>query len=834
MNRHNIDALLKATGVTPEPTSTSTPVFVKSEAITLPEFIHVPSTDIISSVNKRPSTTDSGAFANTTKRNKTDVESDCQYIVRKDFGTWVLHLHSIDLRKKTQSFHICEGEVYNKCEHDGELKQYKVATLNADQKLIWDFVRQNHTKIIVIQAGPGCGKSYTLKSIAYNMPKDIKIDTIIYKNDLLSHFKYNSRRWTVAKFVMTTLGLTYYQYKAFDILLSSKITSYEFILVIVSMLKRAKLPNLKGGLVFLDEYTIVSKPILLVTLILLEHHKIGAIICGDRNQLQNIFNSRHATLSSHKLAASFAVRQFHMHINERCSDVAYNKIIAYFAKFSSDKKLDAYAFAMISAIFLRQLIEPPNYHQVHLAGTHQELADLAHMLVCHNKYPTDFYAIDQSRLRDKDHIVQAQSTLQPTNACLEYNAQILNNELPRVNKFLPYIPLVCGAKYFVNKHSQFSQGILEAINRDNTLCMKMDDGSRLIVNRNTSDDVIFEPHKEYLLAGQLGKLYAYPIYPANFMSIHKCQGCTITDNLDLILHNTQYQGLYVALSRVTTPTQISRISIPDQISYIVSTIINFPQHAVNKEITVEDLQSGMMNYVLYDVSRDITQFATLISDFILSTDIKFKTDVRMKIIDLSRNYPKSIVNISEPPTDTSSNLLTMSLIIKYRDVFKAVACLDEIDRNVWIHEFLLVNPEMACLLSPDFKPNSAPISQFEFKAVNELTKMADLNNTYTLEMSTVEYIDLKSKAVIRMNEDDRKANKKFMVKSKDEYMSYESSEFCAKVYQKLSNKEPITESWLIDELKYMTTVFRNDITEQPKKKETNIKSAVKKTNQKSI
>nr|WAQ80106.1 dnahel 2 [Oryctes rhinoceros nudivirus] len=779
----------------------SSKVVFKSESVKLPDDLPIPSEDVVRSVRKTDATS-----------------SDERGIEKKNVGvrTSRIQFVPIGMRNLSETFSIEDGELYDKDEHELELQRYKMESLNADQRKIWDYVSANPTNIIMIQAGPGCGKSYTLKTIAYNM-RGVKFDTIIYKHDLLASFKYNSRRYTVAKFIMKTLRMTFFEYKAFDKLLSSKITAYEFMLLIVSMLKKATLPNLKGGIVLLDEYTIISKPLLLVVLMLLEHYKIGAIVCGDRNQLQNIFNSRHATLSSHKLAASFASERFTLHKNERCSDAVYNDIIAYISQFSSNRKLDGFAYALIAAIFLRQLIEPPNYNQVHLAGTHQELSDLAHKLVCQNCYPTDFYTIDQSRLRDKDFVVRAKASLQPTKALIDYQTRIEENQPARVDKFLPYIPLVVGARYYVFKHSEYCQGVLEAVQPDDTVRLKLDNGATIVVGRNTNDEVIFDQHREFLLNRESGRIYAYPIYPANFMSIHKCQGCTITENLDLMLNNTQYQGLYVALSRVTNPNQISRVTIPDQISYIISTIINFPQHAENRPITVDDLKRGLENYVFYNVNSDMTPFLTMISDFILSDDVQLKRSIREQIITLAKNYPQSLVSQAKTETDTNSNLLTMSLVIKYRDVFVALACLDEIDRNVWVHEYILANSELSCLLPQDFQPNSQDINRFEVRELNELIKMADLNNTYTMETSTLKYIETKCHNTIRMSLDDRKKHEKFVISARDEYTFSECTEFCAKVYKKLTRGEKISESWLIDELNYMLTMCQNSTTSQPEK-----------------
>lgn len=68
-----------------------------------------------------------------------------------------------------------------------------------------------------------------------------------------------------------------------------------------------------------------------------------------------------------------------------------------------------------------------------------------------------------------------------------------------------------------------------------------------------------------------------------------------------------------------------------------------------------------------------------------------------------------------------------------------------------------------------------------------------------------------------MHEEDRLKNKKFVVKAKDAFVFYESSEFCAKIYNKLINGDTISDAWLINELDYMLEGFENETTSQPEK-----------------
>lgn len=737
-------------------------------------------------------------------------------------------------------------EIYDCNVHRREIEQYRCENLNSDQLKIYKYVLENPKNIITIQAGPGCGKSFVLKSIAYNHTCDI--ETIIYKNDLLSAFKYNSRRFTVAKFIMQTLKLSYYQYMSMDLLLTSRMDSYEFTLIIISMLKKADLPDIYNSIVFLDEYTVMEKQFLLMILILLEHCKIGAVICGDRNQLQPIHNSKHAILSSYAMAEAFSTKTFTLSKNERCENSSYNKIIEYFSEFSSNQQLDTYAYAMVSAFFLRQLIEPPKYTDIHLAAKHQELSDLAHMLVCNNAYHTEFYFIDQSNVRDR---AAGKSVLIAPAPVLAYNTRIMENKTPKVDKFLPYLPLVVGGRYYYQKHSD--QAIVTLVNIDvekNEMMIQTDQGDLIAVTRSSNyDSVIFEQHRDFLLDKVPGKIYNYPLYPANFMSMHKCQGCTITEDLDLLLNSTNYQGLYVALSRVTDPKQIHRITIPNQISHIISTIINFPQYCRYKSKStnlndgeknntindddekiidspsVDDVRDGMINYIHYEISNnqsDLSRFSLLASEFLLSNDVDTRISIRDSILDLvnTKSYRKQILvqRCQIESIENPHSLLTMNVIIKHRHIILALSRIEEFDRNVWLHEFMLDDLDMLKLFPEMGIPNTENMSTFMKRDTNVMTSFAGLNNAYGIRNSTISYIESIAKTNIIVDPEEQQRNAKYCIKIVDSNVFVLTTEFCAKVYKYYEiEKKSCSSAWLINELNIMLEQQKDCKTFEPEK-----------------
>ncbi|AYP97894.1 DNA helicase 2 [Mauternbach virus] len=735
-----------------------------------------------------------------------------------------IYLKPICSRKEPR-FILGTDEEYNVEHHQLEKNMYLMNKLNTEQRNIYNYIENNPNDIVIIQAGPGCGKSFVLKTIAYNQKK--YFDTIIYKNDLLASFRYNSRRNSVASFMMKCLDLKYYSYLALDRQLASSMDAYEFMLTIISMLRRSSLNDVEGSIFFLDEYTVMSKPFLVVILILFEYYKIGAIICGDRNQLQNIHNSKHTVLSSYWMAKSFSKREFLLTTNERCGDTTYNSVIQLFSEYSSSSLLDEYAFAMVSAFFLRQLMEPIKYNCIHLAATHRELAQSAHMMVCQQKYPTSFYEIDMSRVRNKKNSKNNGQTLCQTQETTRYLSKITTDDANTscdvistnvIEKFLPYLPLVIGAPYYVEKHSEYSIGQLieyDAEKQTVTLEMESDKLKKTFGKSSINKGVVFQPHYEYLMQNEVsGHLHNFPIYPANFMSVHKCQGCTIGGELNLMLNKTTYQGLYVALSRVMNPNQITRITVKNQMSHLVSTIINFPQYCENRVPTAEEVRAKMINYTFYDVSgigisdnsnATFKQFGNLGFAFLATDVVSEKKEFRDLIYKLAIGYSGCVTRcLKQTPIKPTidPNLMTMGKIIKYRDIMLALSCIDEYDRNVWLHEFLINNVDLLPLLPDNFKRDSGKMNTTNapLKDSTILTKLTGFDSAYDLNVSSVEYIKSIAKNIIRLNTTDQLEHEKYRIEMPQPNVSIETTEFCANVYKKYQKKEICTMNWLMNEL----------------------------------
>jgi len=750
-------------------------------------------------------------------------------------------------------------KVINERQKTLEMTKFKAEYLNAGQKVIYDYVKSNSKKMILIQAGPGCGKSFVLKTLGYEIQDRILV--CIFKHDLLHQFQHcSSGQSSVTQFFMRMFNFGYREFQAFELLLSSKLSPYDFISSICMMLRQANVFTIEDMYMFFDEYTIIPKPMLLVVLLLYKHHNLGAIFCGDKNQLQNISNSRHAVISSYDIVKNFADIDFELSKNERCDNRKYSEIIEFVTQYSCNDKLNAFGYAMVSIIFLKQLINEPNYHHLHLASTHQELTDLQHILLCRNQYSYHYYAIDRSKCRS-----DAQIVLQEPKNLKVYREALKTNPYQPPMKFQLYLPLVIGARYYVLYHSDANIGILKSINENESLTMLMlnnptdvdGPGIEIEIVRGPCKEVMFEQHYAFLIEGsQGGNVYNYPIYPANFMSIHKCQGCTITGELNLMLSKANYQQLYVAMSRVVNPNQIACVKVPNQINYLVSTIVNVSKLCDSLDVDVSILQESLVNYKYYDLNGyfqnntlNEAMVVTQCINFIKCNDPNIRKSIRLNFCKMVEDLPYVIV---EQPISISndSNLITITKITKYREIFLAASTIDDdVIRNIWLHEFILAVPDMLmlhdmCTMSYEIESpaesrknfsryyeyfilktsnQDIPIYQMKLELrslknmseysvkLNVLKQFAKLNESYPMDIPSYEYIRYKytRNNVIKFAEEtdgDPNDVDSNVIAVFPECFNIIVPPFCAQVYKKFVHKEAITLPWLLEWLKKLSTL----------------------------
>jgi ABC-type oligopeptide transport system ATPase subunit len=819
-----------------------------------------------------------------------------------------------------------------------ENREVNPSRLNKEQTAIFEYVKaaRDDFGILTIQAGPGCGKSFTLKSMIHHLIPQAGV--IIFKHDLLDQFRYAYYRSTCVSFFMRIFKMDYYSYRNFERQLSSKLSIYEFIVVIVECLRNGKLPPLRGLTIVLDEYTIIPKPLLTIMLILFEYHKINTILCGDKDQLQNIYNSPHTTISSYKIACSFSNKVMRLSTNERCRDRSFSEIIDYFAAFSSDIKVDLYTYAILAALFPYQLITEPNYLHLHMASTHTELTDLAHMLVCNNNIPVSFYFLEHTKNiipkkgqgldAVKKHEPMPEDTetlhrrLRYPKCVAEYSHNVAQNAHKGTihpGKFLPYLPLVRNALYYLDIHSEKSlcrlvhhdqltslvtvelvlpvapefrrkitkksmllNMISQHRNQNAAQLAKIDnveefvDAAQRALNErnqastsaaaraaaavvpdevaaepaaepaNNDDDLIprgvlemrcrqrcdkclFDAHFEYLISDcdTPFSVFNYPIYPANFMTIHKAQGCTIREPVDLIFKNISFQQLYVAISRVQTRDQIVRMSIPSQQNLLVSSIVNFPELINgNSMVMLDSIKKTMPNYRYYDVTNehglnndhlvtDIqkTEFEQLRTDimcdvmkFLTCSEALLRKDIRDAIIKRLELVSFCILIPSAKHSKINDNVITISKVIEHRDVITALASMIPVDSYVWLHEYIHLSKDMieVCEATRYGRINvdtTLTMKDHVFPYINTLSQYTNLSKVYSQNIASYVYIKHASVVRIRITDEERDYDQKSIIEQLTPCVTLELTPFTARVYKRtFTEKTPITIEWLMEQL----------------------------------
>lgn len=694
-----------------------------------------------------------------------------------------------------------------------DMQLYTIDALNEKQKLVYNHVVKNPKDIVLLEAAPGTGKSYTLLSIAYNAK--LPVNVIIYKHDLLRPFSNCARLYTVASFFIRTFSLNGLpEFIKFEKqLCKDSLTEIEFVSAVCNLIKRAKLPPVDNSIVFIDEYTVVPKILMTVLLTLLKHHGIGAVICGDKDQLQSIRNSRHVgSLSSYSIAKIFADASYSLSKSERCENLRYNTFIQYLKQFSCKNPLDNFAYALVTAMFYKQLLSDSLYTHIHLAMHHRELSRTAHLFVIKSGYgeqrkiPVSFY-----------YKITPSKGIQELLSVSTYVKNI-KTDPTNPGKFLPYVPLVIGAPYYVKTISEHSIGILESIQIDQLqLTLRMNATHEfLTVPMGTKHfKVIPDEHRQFLTARDINvlsgkednaiptepcRLLNYPIYPANFITFYRCQGCTLTDKLDIDLREANYQAMYVGLSRVRSPQQIIRVTIKDQLSHLVSCVINFPElvdNCASDSLPVERICDRLNEgrYKHYKVTG-----ASHIRDMLANNVGSFFIDaigpaerylIREQIIQLCEGrFNKTTLVRPVPVEHNDRETVALSFVLKNKEMFvKLATCFNcSLDRNLWLNLYFNMEPTV-------FKLNTTK-GNYENNLLHRVCELEKMAPPIKTSNDLRDYLDT-IKVLVHVSNDTEENS--YITHLENEIFGYTlPSEFTCNLYNLLP--EFPTQSWLLSYL----------------------------------
>lgn len=606
------------------------------------------------------------------------------------------------------------------------------------------------------------------------MYSNVEPRVVIYKHDLLSAFKdYRLEINTVCRFMMTTFRIPdFYKYKALESQINSSLSLSQFLLMFVRLLRCANLPLNEGGpknYIIIDEYTIIPKIFLIIVIIVAKKLNIGVLVCGDRDQLQTIRDSKHTrSQTSFDTISQLADDIFYLDTNERCSNPTYNEFIRLLSQYSTDRSIDLFAQALIYAMLPTKINSTAQFTDLHLSATHQELARLQHKFVCEEKLPVSFYYIHLNDEALRTYYTRAAeegtaielvggvgegANLQPEGArrvmrrleCGLFEPILLRDYLESGNipgKFLPYLTLKIGSLYYHEDHSeQCIVRLLEIHAQDepennygaeylvvenlshNATC----DSQKFIVTKCFNEKVMFKPHYDHLLGRDDSgsdvlpipnpSVYNYPLYPINFITNHKVQGCTVLSNIDVNLEKVNYRGMYVSLSRVRDPQQISNITFSSgtNISMFITTIINVPElcdinfHDPTSLLPVSVLRERIIdqNYQIYQTNDYSHEMLSSLSEFFNTTDTARKHEIRNWMINrmlYPQQYKVDTSLLSKPAVVDANYALDA-----YEKSESILTCIINNQELLWsVAKLSLEASDLACMIkalidtSPDF------------------------------------------------------------------------------------------------------------------------------------
>lgn len=657
----------------------------------------------------------------------------------------------------------------------------------------------------------GSGKTFTLLTLAYAVV-DRPIYTIIFKNDLLVPFEMITKVYSVAQFFMELFNMNYMSYINFADQLSARLSRSDYIKIIAHLMSMVRTMDLRNTLIFIDEYTVMNKSLLFVILSIFKHYKVGCVISGDKNQLQTIGDSKNTkTITSFGIVNLFADKVITFTKNERCGSASYNDKIELVSCYSSSKKLDDFGYALVSAILFENLYGIAKFSDTFLASTHRSLAIKQHTMVVEGQngespiYPS-FYLADVNK---QDSAIRYPKSVQDYISWGMRMKATTDQPKPLTTstiypfKFLAYLPLHIGTIYYVNEFSESCLGQLVDMNNvDKIISLKMCDTGDIIYVRPSSkfERVIFEEHLCWLKQNPDGfpsKILNYPIYPARFMTIHRCQGCTITDRLNIDLCESNYQALYVAMSRVKDQSQIISITIPRQLAHALTVIVNFPEYADPDCVLSMDIVKSRLhsNYHFYRPKPGmLNDYFKLILRFI--GEQSERKAIRREILETLK--VGAVSEVIRPPivgsngadnTDQRSEddegLIT--LLMDNLDIVKRLSVWPNQDRMFWLHEWMRVHPEFIGDRLTTSNATTKYTSIESLRMLHEHTGLKSLPLHETCEENIRRQCNISSVE-----------NAKLTIEKNDLGYVQAASVFQKNLYDRLKSGVAITEAWLCE------------------------------------
>lgn len=427
-------------------------------------------------------------------------------------------------------------------------------------------------KIILIDAPPGCGKSFTISAFIASCNRRVHVGFTVYSKQLRENIDKLElvQAHTNCKFIMKTLNRRYYE--AIN-LFKDKDTLYETLYYIYTLVEE-HVP-LSCQVLILDEYTIASPLFVLFLIWSSSKYKYNLILVGDKNQQKSIsesaYNNRNNTYFLIETYIS-DVNMLSLEEQARITDPVHAEKVSNIKSYirNKDEDLTFHLKYLIYQYFKPHFFKSQKFNNdvIYMAAYHKllkrrllKLETLSGNVI---RAPFKYYIIgkDKETLTDID-LLDVDST---------------NNE-----KFLTYLLLIPG--YIYNLHLPNGRMVrVKFINmfQDLLIVENVQTLEQYKVSITECSFHMNEEHRKWLLSlimnSEDGKchetdisIHNYPLTYTFVYTYHAVQGITIEkSNIDINLDARTLNSIYVALSRIKNESQIQSIETCDLFDLILT------------------------------------------------------------------------------------------------------------------------------------------------------------------------------------------------------------------------------------------------------------------------
>lgn len=352
-------------------------------------------------------------------------------------------------------------------------------TLNTNQHSIFNIIldliyRKDHA-LVLLDAPPGTGKTYTIKTLMLALQK-VKISTvfIVYKNDLHEMFgSLTDMHYSNAKYGMLITKIhNLYMYKSVMVGLGS-IADGE--LLIIALLEMVKNMPREAYNIIVDEYTVADPTFLLLLSIMCARDKLLLMLSGDSHQLHSIDRLKHHAVSNKMLFCGSSIVNLSLETSKRCTDPDYNRFLSYIRdNFISKLQEENTPIQMLLFVFNyypTKFFQESNIHSLFVASYHKQLTNWLHALVRNNP---DTVKVSWYRLRVRTY----PTAEKPSETLICALPSVAKNvESVSVGKFLPYLPLIIGGLYYYggrgSTHNKSTLAVYKLISIEDTGVLNM-------------------------------------------------------------------------------------------------------------------------------------------------------------------------------------------------------------------------------------------------------------------------------------------------------------------------------------------------------------------------